>query len=95
MKRFLEWMKKSATDEKAAAAKEAKTSVMTLRLLAYEMEGKPHGRVASSDLAARIEEGIEKINSRPRYKALPSVTRADLNPTCRECKYFKACKEET
>lgn len=93
MKRFLEWMRKSAPDEKVEAAKLADTAPHMLRLMAYEMEGKKHGRIASPELAGRVEDAISKINERPRHKTLPSVDRGDLNPTCKECKYFKACKK--
>jgi len=39
-------------------------------------------RKASSDLAARIEAASNG-----------EVTRADINETCRSCKYFKECNK--
>lgn len=95
MKRFLEWMRKAATDEKDEAAKLAETSPHVLRLIQYQGEGKKHGRTPSPELAARIEDAITKINERPRYKALPAVDRGDINPTCKECKYYRQCKKSS
>jgi hypothetical protein len=44
-------------------------------------------RGISSDLAIRIEKASEKLDTRPR------LTRMELNATCRNCEYAKACKK--
>ena len=93
MNPFLTWMKNAAKDEKEEAARIAETASHQMRLIVYEMEGKPHGRVPSSELAHRIVKGLRAINARKRHKALPDVTVGDINPTCRDCEYFRKCKK--
>ncbi len=93
MNQFLKWMKNSATDEKTTVAEMAGTSLHQLRLMQYAMEGKENGRQASAELAGRVEQAIAKLAKRPRYKALPVVTRGDICPACADCPYMKACKK--
>jgi hypothetical protein len=76
---FKRWMQKATPDDKKQLAKGAKTTVPLLYQLTYEGQNK---RVASSDLAARVEKASGG-----------KITRGDLNPTCESCPYFKECKK--
>ena len=76
---FKRWMKRATPEEKRALAKGAKTTVPLLYQLTYDAQNK---RVASSDLAARIERA-----------SAGEISRGDLNPTCDACPYFRECKK--
>ena len=72
--KFKDWMRSLTPGAKQAIATNAGTSVAML----YQLS--TGHRLASSELAARIE------NAAP-----DAISRADINSTCRECPYFKQC----
>lgn len=62
-------------------AKMARTSSGNLRQYA---EGR---RGISSALAIRIEKTVQQLGLKP-------ISRMDLNKTCRECEFAKACRKQ-
>lgn len=76
------WLKSATKNEQLQLAVRARTSLAYIKLLAA---GK---RNASAETAANIErasEELKRVND-----ALPNLSRADLNKTCRLCPFYKS-----
>jgi CRISPR/Cas system-associated exonuclease Cas4 (RecB family) len=76
--KFLALWKKMIPESRIEFAKMARTTSGNLRQYA---EGR---REVTPRLAIRIEKVVEKLQ-------LPALTRMDLNETCRNCEYARAC----
>jgi hypothetical protein len=91
-KKLHEWMKAATPDEQHALAAAAKTSRSVLYQLCYPKE--KGGRVASAELADRIETAAKPITAKSKGR-LPQLTRGDLCPACAACPYFAKCGPKT
>jgi hypothetical protein len=89
MENFVYWLRQATKAEKEELAKLADTSVQMFYKLQYTRD--KGGRVASSDLAGRIEQAAQIISARHPGR-FPSLTRADLSPACAQCPHFAGCK---
>ena len=81
MNKLKTWLQKATLKEKLKLAKQSGTTLAYLRHVAYGR------RLASSDLAGRIEKVTQKTES----KRLPFIRRSDLANVCRKCPYLKKC----
>jgi hypothetical protein len=77
------WMSAASLEQKERLARLANTSVSML----YHLSSGE--RKASSEKAIRIERAAAKIGG-----GLPTLSRMDLNATCRGCEYAKACNSK-
>jgi len=84
-----DWMREATPEEQRELAAGAGTSRSHLYQLTYPKE--KGGRVASADLAARIEEAVKPITARAKGR-LPALARGDINPTCGACPYYHKCR---
>jgi hypothetical protein len=90
MSQLKAWMRLATPEEQSELAKAAKTSRAYLYHLAND--NARYGRMASPELAGRIEAAAREINARnPR---LPRLLRTDLSAACRECEYARRCLGE-
>lgn len=85
------WMQSASSDEKAALADLAGTTVGTLNQIAggYRTNGEAAIRAG---LARKLEKAALVLNK--RNKALPQLLRTDLSPECRECDFAQKCLGE-
>ncbi len=91
---LLAWWNKANSEERAAMAERARTTVPALRMLAHSY--KTGGVLQmSAEMAGRLEKAsaaLHEINP-----ALPVLFRGDLCPACARCPYAQLCatgKEE-
>ena len=81
MNKLKKWLQNATVKEKRSLALYAGTSLAYLRHVA-------HGRrLASSDLAGRIEKATQKMEC----KRLPYIRRSDISTVCKKCPYLKKC----
>lgn len=89
MEKFITWLKAAKPEERKELAYLADTSEQMFYKLQYDRA--KGGRVASSELAGRLEDALAVITKRDP-KRLPTVTRADISPVCAQCPHFTGCK---
>jgi hypothetical protein len=85
VQKFKAWMMLSDT---AAKKKLAAAANLPMTYLYALLSGK---RIASPELAARIEKASGKINK--KSSNYPSLDRGDLSPVCGACEFYKKCKK--
>lgn len=81
MKKLKLWLASANAADKAWLARKAKTSLAYLRQIASGH------RIASADIAGRIEDAT---TAKAQTCSLPVIRRGELAPACRECPYYKA-----
>lgn len=79
------WMNQANASEQLALARLAHTS----REYLYQLSSGT--RVASAEIAGRIEASAKHISDKKPDSKLPVITRADLAPACAKCPYAKKC----
>lgn len=91
MSQLKAWMRIATPDEQKALAKGAGTSRAYLYHLANDAAR--YGRMASAELAGRIEAAAQPLSAtNPR---LPRLLRTDLAAACRGCEYARRCLGES
>lgn len=84
MKKLKQWLAQATAAEKEWLAKKTKTSLAYLRQIASGH------RIASADIAGRIEDATEFKATSSATCNLPVIRRGELAPACRNCPYYKA-----
>lgn len=84
MNSFKLWMKLSSLTEKKLLARKAKTSLTYL----YNLQSE--SRIASAEVAGKIELASEKMALKSDYR-LPKIRRQDLAVACRKCPHLSLC----
>lgn len=85
------WLKLATAEERKRLCELAKTKRSYLSFLSNA--DKAYGRVASADMAVRLEAASDLIRgeSAEAMVRLPRLLRTDLSPVCRACGFAQRC----